>query len=270
MVIKKTIKKRVVKMVPVKRKVAKKKPTVKKTSVKKKLTVKKPVIKKPDVKSTKAVEVIKQLEAEVRKPDLGNIKGGDKKFIPIKQPFVKKLPYVGKPGFVKKVPFVKKLPYVQRPFVKKIFPNNKPFNQGPVLKSHGERQISGFLKEEKIHFVYEYPLAITDEDRKVRIWYPDFWLPELNIIIEYMGMKGKGDYDKANFRKKKIYNALKIDFMEITPGLLVKGNWKRFIAMKIISILRSKQQQVSKMQTLASKYRVPATEKQTDLSVLDE
>jgi hypothetical protein len=140
----------------------------------------------------------------------------------------------------------------------------------PDFKSAGEKKIWDFLREEHIHCLYEYPLAITDEDKKVRIWYPDFWLPELNIMIEYMGMKGQVGYDRQMVRKKKIYNALKIDFIEITPGLILKGNWKRFIAMKIIDIMKSKNYLFNKMKTLAQKYRVAAEEKNTDLTVLDE
>ena len=84
-----------------------------------------------------------------------------------------------------------------------------------------------------------------------------------------MGMKGKGDYDKATMRKKKVYNALKIDFIEITPGLIVKGNWKRFIAMKIIDIMRSKSYWYSKMKTLSRKYRIPAQTKEIGLEILN-
>ena len=154
---------------------------------------------------------------------------------------------------------------VRKPYVRKTV------RREPVmdLKSTGEKKIAAFLKEERIHFVYEYPLAITDEDRKVRIWYPDFWLPELNIIIEYIGMKGKISYDKQLVRKKKIYNALKIDFLEIAPGLIVKGNWKRFIAMKIIDIMRSKSHLYNKMKILSRKYRIPVEQKDVGLEILD-
>lgn len=157
---------------------------------------------------------------------------------------------------------------IKRTYTKKYVKKRPPGLQ-TELKSTGEKKIAQFLKDEKIHFLYEYPLAITDEDRKVRIWYPDFWLPELNIIIEYIGMKGKGDYDRASFRKKKVYNALKIDFIEISPGLIIKGNWKRFIAMKIIDIMRSKSYLYNKMKTLSRKYRIPAEQRDVGLEILD-
>ena len=53
----------------------------------------------------------------------------------------------------------------------------------PTYKSKGERLIASFLQENGIKFHYEYPFGIND-DGKFRIWYPDFWLPSLNIVIE--------------------------------------------------------------------------------------
>lgn len=132
-------------------------------------------------------------------------------------------------------------------------------------KSDGEKKIAEFLKQEHINFLYEHPLAITDEDRKIRVWYPDFWLIELNIVIEYIGMKGRYlEYDRGIERRKKIYNALKIDFIEISPGLLIKHNWKRFIAMKILEIMESKGYIYHKMKVLAKKYQI----KQQDFNKL--
>ena len=266
MVKKKPVKKRMVSKKTVKRKPMKKvvRKPVKRKTVKRRPAVRKPVVRKP-VKIALQAEVIKRLEQEVRKPKLDVKLTGEKP----KQDFRddKRRQFGKFPADRKR--FEKPRRFQERKFQPRRFqPPRPPLN----LKSHGERQIAGFLKEERIHFLYEYPLAITDEDRKVRIWYPDFWLPELNIIIEYMGMKGKGDYDRANERKKKVYNALKIDFIEITPGLIVKGNWKRFIAMKIISIMRSKGYLYNKMKALSQKYKIPAetrAKENVGLEVLD-
>lgn len=262
MVIKKPVKKGKVSKKTVKKKPMKKiiRKPVKKKTVKRKPAVMKPVVMKP-TKIALQAEVIKRLEQEVRKPKLDVKLTGEqpkKEFIDERRRQFGKFP-VDRKRFERPRRFSEP---------RRFQPPRPPLN----LKSHGERQIAGLLREERIHFLYEYPLAITDEDRKVRIWYPDFWLPELNIIIEYMGMKGKGDYDRANERKKKVYNALKIDFIEITPGLIVKGNWKRFIAMKIISIMRSKGYLYNKMKTLSQKYKVPAEDRAKEnvgLEILD-
>ena len=70
-----------------------------------------------------------------------------------------------------------------------------------VYRSEGERLIADFLRSENIHCVHEYPMALLDEQEQVRLWYPDFWLPGLNVVIEYLGMKGKPEYEKAVRRK---------------------------------------------------------------------
>ncbi len=212
---------------------------------------KKPVIKaviKEIIKPVKAIEqeVIRKLEEEVKKPIL------EKEGVSQKPAEIRKF----EPRFHGRRRFIPHK-FKKREFIKNDF------------KSAGEKKIADFLSEEHIHYLYEYPLAITDEDRKIRLWYPDFWLPELNIMIEYMGMKGQTGYDRQMVRKKKIYNALKIDFIEITPGLIIKGNWKRFIAMKIMDIMKSKGYLFNKMRALAQKYRVPAEEKDVGLEILD-
>lgn len=222
---------------------------IKKRILKKK--AKKPIVKaiiRDIIKPVKVFEqeVIKRLEEEVKKPTLEK-EGVSQKPIEIRR---------FEPRFQRGRRFI------PHRFKKQEFRKND-------FKSAGEKKIADFLSEEHIHYLYEYPLAITDEDRKIRLWYPDFWLPELNIMIEYMGMKGQTGYDRQMVRKKKIYNALKIDFIEITPGLILKGNWKRFIAMKIMDIMKSKSYLFNKMKDLAQKYRVPAEEKDIGLEILD-
>ena len=122
-------------------------------------------------------------------------------------------------------------------------------------KSDGERAIAEFLMAEKIHFVYEYPIALVDEQRQIRLWYPDFWLPKLNIVIEYLGMKGKPEYEKAVRRKTKLFRYLQMDFILITPNRLTKPDWKHYIIRKILEIMSSKGSEYQKMKHLSEKYK---------------
>lgn len=125
----------------------------------------------------------------------------------------------------------------------------------PKFKSDGEDQIGKFFASEKIHFLYEYPLALIDEQGQVRIWYPDFFLPKLNIVIEYLGMKGKDEYDKAVGRKTKLFKALRIDFIYVTPQRLERPDWKHYIITKILEIMDSKGSEYSKLKGLSKKYK---------------
>ena len=83
--------------------------------------------------------------------------------------------------------------------------NRKILNDYSSFKSKGERQIAGFLEQEKIAYLYEYPLAIIDRG-KTKIWYPDFKLPEYDIIIEYFGMNGVQSYNSQMEHKLQAYS----------------------------------------------------------------
>ncbi|MEK6935054.1 MAG: hypothetical protein AABW46_04205 [Nanoarchaeota archaeon] len=125
----------------------------------------------------------------------------------------------------------------------------------PKFRSAGEDKIGKFFASEKIHFLYEYPLALIDEQEQVRIWYPDFYLPKLNIVIEYLGMKGKDEYDKSVGRKTKLFKNLRIDFIYVTPNRLEKPDWKHYIIRKILEIMDSKGSDYHKLKILARKYK---------------
>mgnify|MGYP001558658976 CR=1 FL=1 len=126
-------------------------------------------------------------------------------------------------------------------------------------RSEGERLIAQFLADEKIYFVHEYPMALKDEQNQVRIWYPDFFLPGLNIIIEYLGMKGKVEYEKAVRRKTKLFRELKVDFIYVTPKRFTRPDWKHYIISKIIEIMDSKGSEYHKMKVLSRKYKYKPT-----------
>lgn len=57
----------------------------------------------------------------------------------------------------------------------------------------GEKQIARMLKRNRIEFLYEHPIAVVDRG-KVRVWYPDFWLTDFGIAVEYAGMLNNKDY----------------------------------------------------------------------------
>lgn len=76
-------------------------------------------------------------------------------------------------------------------------------------KSYGEIKIASILKENNINFIREYtPDTLSFKGRF------DFYLPELNIIIEYDGIQhfqqGKGVFDnEEKFQKTQISDAIK-------------------------------------------------------------
>ena len=104
------------------------------------------------------------------------------------------------------------------------------------LKSEGEQRIADFLDHHCIQYIYEAPTAVTQHD-KVRIWYPDFYLPEYGLYIEYYGMIGNPDYDRGVIEKTAAYEASGLEVIPVYPSHLNKA-WPEYLAREIREITR--------------------------------
>lgn len=137
-------------------------------------------------------------------------------------------------------------------------PLRKPYqrkSQKNPYKSRGENLIAGFLKETGIKFLYEYPLIIIDDDNKIRVWYPDFWLPELSIVVEYFGMVNDEQYREQMKKKQDLYRKLDIDFIGVDTNMVqLDKNWEKFIIMRIMEIMDSKGPIYRRLEQLRKKY----------------
>lgn len=112
-----------------------------------------------------------------------------------------------------------------------------------LYKSKGEKQIADFLESRNIAFQYEYPLAIKDRDQ-VRIWYPDFRLPEYGMIIEYFGMNGNTAYDEQIAHKIFTYKEAGVDGIYLLESSL-SGNWQEQILGRIEQSLEGKLRKIA-------------------------
>jgi hypothetical protein len=112
-----------------------------------------------------------------------------------------------------------------------------------LYKSKGEQQIADFLESRNIAFQYEYPLAIKDRDQ-VRIWYPDFRLPEYGMIIEYFGMNGNTAYDEQIAHKIFTYKKAGVDGIYLLESSL-SGNWQDQILGRIEQSLEGKLRKIA-------------------------
>lgn len=110
-------------------------------------------------------------------------------------------------------------------------------------KSKGEELIAEVLTKYNIEFEYEYPLLIKEtkdgDTEKLRIWYPDFWLPRYSIVIEFWGRIGDPAYDKGKEAKIKAYNELKIDHIDVKASTIQK-DLKAYLLISIKKILNEK------------------------------
>jgi len=60
--------------------------------------------------------------------------------------------------------------------------------------TNAEREVADLLKEMGIKWRYEHPVFIWDENKRPRVWAPDFFLISFGIYIEVCGSENF-DYD---------------------------------------------------------------------------
>lgn len=96
-----------------------------------------------------------------------------------------------------------------------------------------------------IWWKYEYPLALYDDGKRHRTWYPDFWLPRLGIYVEVCGIDREG-----YVYREKIYdeNGFKVVFLHCYKE---PDKWKKFLVDRIQQIQESRDQDVQIMSSHA-------------------
>jgi len=105
-------------------------------------------------------------------------------------------------------------------------------------KSTGARKIAEYLKVGGIRFTYEKPVAVLDGG-KTKIWYPDFYLDDYHLIVEYLGMTGNPECDRINGHKRSVYCENRYDVIEIYPSDF-KADWQKTVDHRICSTLEGR------------------------------
>jgi len=67
--------------------------------------------------------------------------------------------------------------------------------------TNAEREVAEMLKELGIKWAYEHPVFVWDENKRPRVWAPDFFLMQFGIYVEVCGSK---DFDYEY--RRKIYD----------------------------------------------------------------
>jgi hypothetical protein len=94
-----------------------------------------------------------------------------------------------------------------------------------IYKSGAERKIANILIKNNIRFHYEFPIAVVDKG-ETKIWYPDFYLYEYKIIIEYFGLYNDGEgYHKTAQHKNSIYNKLGFELISLCKTYHSLEDW---------------------------------------------
>ena len=113
--------------------------------------------------------------------------------------------------------------------------------------SAGEKQIARMLNHYQVRFFYEHPVAVLDRE-KVRVWYPDFWLPDYGVAIEYAGVKGNEDYDAGIDHKKEVYRASGVSCLFVDVQDL-RGGWPKRLLWNIRCVLAARMAEFDSLET---------------------
>jgi hypothetical protein len=92
-------------------------------------------------------------------------------------------------------------------------------------KTPDEQKISRFLIEKRVRFVYEPKYATIEGGGNIHIRYPDFYLPEFDLVIEYDGSK-KDSARKRYAQKKRAYLGNDVNFLIIERWEMDSDVWK--------------------------------------------
>jgi hypothetical protein len=135
-----------------------------------------------------------------------------------KKSFFKKLVNYLKNSFLKKPSTNKikekassvEIQEIQKKTKKQIYITTK----GEEVKSRMEKEIADFLASQKINYQYEKACRLSTG----RVVYPDFYLSDYDVYIEYFGMLGNKNYNYSMRKKIEAFKRDKIRVIELYPN----------------------------------------------------
>ena len=83
-----------------------------------------------------------------------------------------------------------------------------------------EREVANLLKDLGIKWAYEHPVFVWDENKRQRVWAPDFYLIPFGIYVEVCG---SSNFNYEHRRKILDKNGVRVIFLHIYKD---KSKWK--------------------------------------------
>lgn len=113
------------------------------------------------------------------------------------------------------------------------------------IKYPTEKNVAQYLKEKDVRWKYEFPVIVEDEDKKLRVWYPDFYLPDLGLFVEVCGSEKDKD---EKYRRECIYkeNDIAVVFLHYWKS---DFKWKSFLETEVSSIERGRVYESKKLKS---------------------
>ena len=89
--------------------------------------------------------------------------------------------------------------------------------------TNAEREVADLLKEMGIKWSYEHPVFVWDENKRPRVWAPDFFLKQFGVYIEVCG---SSNFDYEYRRKIFDKNGYKVIFLHLYKNT---NKWKKHL-----------------------------------------
>jgi hypothetical protein len=98
-----------------------------------------------------------------------------------------------------------------------------------------EKEVADLLKEMGIKWRYEQPVFVWDENKRPRVWAPDFYLIPFGIYVEVCGSSG---FDYEYRRKILDRNGIRVIFLHLYKE---SNMWKNHLLtyIKLFTIQRT-------------------------------
>lgn len=93
--------------------------------------------------------------------------------------------------------------------------------------TNAEREVANLLKELKIQWSYEQPIFVWDENKRPRVWAPDFFLLHLGIYLEVCGSQ---TFDYSYRRKIFDRNGYSVVFLHLFKK---DDSWKKYLCFQL-------------------------------------
>jgi len=102
-----------------------------------------------------------------------------------------------------------------------------------------EKEVADLLKEMGIKWSYEHPVFVWDENKRPRVWAPDFYLIPFGIYVEVCGSESF-DYDY----RKKIFenNGYRVIFLHLYKE---KNKWIYYFICHLKKIMNNRYYKLS-------------------------
>jgi len=107
--------------------------------------------------------------------------------------------------------------------------------------TNAEKEVANLLKEMRIKWAYEQPVFVWDENKRPRVWAPDFYLIQFGIYIEVCGSE---NFDYEYRRKIFDKNGYRVIFLHLYKET---NKWKNHLINYLEMIIKIRNQKFNEI-----------------------